>query len=185
MILINNINIRDPTDNIYLGKIKRRKIEAISNSVSNLVSNTNAINRFFSFDNFIIIEKVDFELIEYLKRVFECSFIPDTVFKYVLNGSFIGLKCMVIKQRDEILEYSHPDKHLEWDTLYSECMGDFHIVYFLYNPTFGKMYLKIGNKSENIKEIASGIEINKGNTIHINTCIHIFRKMYVNKIFVL
>ena len=93
---------------------------------------------------------------------------------------------MIIKNRDKELEDENPDRHLEWDTLYSEFKDEFHIVYIIYNPAHGKMFIKIGNqmeKKENIKEIISGIELNKENKKYLNICIKIFRQMYVKKNF--
>jgi len=173
MILANVTNIHNPTNNPILDRIKKRKL----NSIQNTTTSKNYLN------NFAIKINTEFELINNLKQIFECTFIPDTVFKFIANEYFIGLKCMVIKDRDEQLECDNPDRHLEWDTLYSEFKEEFHIVYILYNPICGKMFMNIGTQIENIKEIISGIELNKENKKHLNTCIKLFRQMYVKKNF--
>ncbi len=134
------------------------------------------------FDNMILTSEINCDLIKNLLQALNCTFIPDTVFKFVTNKFIVGIKCMVIKNRDHKLEYDNPDKQLEWDTLYSEEKNHFHIVYFFYSPTYGKIFLRFGNEPNNtIHEIISNIVYNKSNTKHINTCIQIFRKLYINK----
>lgn len=136
------------------------------------------------FDNLILTTEINCQLIKNILHAFNCTFIPDTVFKLVTNKFVIGIKCMVIKNRDYQLEQDNPHKQLDWDTLYSEEKNQFNIVYFLYSPTYGKIFLKFGNEPGIMThEIISNIVYDKSSRQHINTCIQVFRKMYVSKIF--
>lgn len=160
--------------NPYLNKIRQRTIEKKKN-----------LPIFDPYlDNLLITTQIDCVLIKNILHAFNCTFIPDTVFRFVTNSYVIGIKCMVIKCRDYQLEYNNPHKQLEWDTLYSEEKNQFHVIYFLFSPTMGKMFLKIGNEPIcSIQEIISNIVDDKSNRQHINTCIQIFRRMYISKIF--
>ncbi len=168
------------TTNPYLNKIRQKQLEKARSIGDSILINPNPVQKNDFFENFILTEDVNCELIKNLKRAFECTFIPDTVFKFVTNKYFIGIKCMVIKNRDPDFEYAHPEYHLEWDNLYSEANGDFNVVYFLYNPVYGKIIIKNGHNDE-FKELINGIVIDKNNKTHINKCFHTFRQMYLTK----
>ncbi len=175
MIFTKITNIHETyNSNPYINKIKPRLIEK--------KINMSIFDKYFT--DLILTSQIECELINNILQAFNCTFIPDTVFKFVTNRFLFGIKCMVIKNRDYQLECFHPDKQLEWDTLYSEEKDQFHVVYFLYSPVYGKMFLKIGNKPcDEIHEIINNIVYDKSNKQHINTCIQIFRKMYISKIF--
>lgn len=170
------------TNNQYLIKIRQKQLEKTLSIGDSTLNKTDPVQKNHFFENLICTQDINCELIKDLKRAFECTFIPDTVFKFVSNKYFIGLKCMVIKNRDSDFEYAHPEYHLEWDNLYSEAKGDFNVVYFLYNPVpvYGKIIIKNGYNDE-FKEIISGIVFDKSNRTHINQCFHIFRQMYLTK----
>ena len=168
------------TTNPYLIKIRQKQIEKARSIGNTSINKPNPVQKNDFFDNFVCTTEVNCELIIDLKRVFECTFIPDTVFKFVTNKYFIGIKCMVIKKRDLEIEYNNPDLLLEWDNLYSEAKGQFNVVYFLYNPVYGKIIIKNGHNDE-FKELINGIVFDVGNKSHINTCFQTFRKMYLTK----
>ncbi len=161
------------TTNPYLNKIRQKQAEKIRTSQVQK-------NDLDFFDNFVCTDTIDCELIKDIKRSFECTFIPDTVFKFITNKYFVGIKCMVIKNRDPDFEYEHPQYHLEWDQLYSESKGDFHVIYLLYNPIYGKI-ITLNPKDNSWKEIASEIVLNQSNRKHINTCYHTFKHLYLSK----
>lgn len=156
-------------NNYYLQKIKRKQF----------------LYRNIDKSSLIITDKVDSTLINSLKNVFECTFAYDTVFKLIHNANCFGIKCMVIKERDRELESLYPHYWLEWDKIYSELRNNFHIIYFLYYPIYGKMFMYLGNDLEEHSEIISGIIPDIENKKHINTCLNYFRKMYLEKNYVL
>lgn len=178
-ILENKRDYRSIDNNPFLIKIKRRCQQKNDQLNKELFSNIDK-------NSLIITNSVDCTLIKELKNVFECTFAYGTVFKYVLNKNknCVGMKCMIIKKRNFELEDSNPQHWLEWDKIYSECNGDFNLVHFLYYPFIGKMIMHIGSDLRQQLEIISNIKIDSENKKHINTCLKLFRPMFVNKNYV-
>lgn len=183
-------------NNPYLINIKKRKQELLNKQqdkscITNELSKKGFENKKFNYDNFdkentpgsnnIIkyITETKNQLIDSLAHALNCTFFNDTVFKLFVNMDFYGIKCMVIKKRNKELEYNNPDCLLEWETIYSETKNEFDIVYFLYNPVKGIIFYIDLNK--NVKEIATGVILDKENRFHINSCINIFRDFYIRK----
>ncbi len=184
------------TNNPYLLKIKRKISEPINEKSntdyeSNKILKTepelkiihpDEINKEKVSNNKIskYLKETKNQLIDSLAHALGCTFFIDTVFKLFINMSFYGIKCMVIKKRNYDLEYNNPHCLLEWEELYSEAKNEFDIVYFIYDSI--KCVIHFIDPNKNVKEVATGVILDKGNRFHINSCIHIFRDFYIKKL---
>ncbi len=167
-------------DQIQESPIRHTKVDLVQTQIqlSKKIKISDSTDLPAILQNFKTLPQTDCEFISNLKFVFECTFSTNTVYELFTNEHFVGIKCMVIANRDNERERLNPHLLLELDRLYSEERNEFKIMYILYTPKHDSAIIYY-NSNPVYKKVfpENNITSTRGK---INDILNFFRPVYIN-----